>query len=65
MSAGPLLGRSSDELVVERDFLLASIEDLEAERAAGTLGEEDYAEPAEPLRPPGRGGAAGDRGRRD
>ena len=39
-----MLGRSAEDLVVEREFLLASIQDLEAEHATGTLGEEDYSE---------------------
>jgi len=41
----PALGRDSDaraELEEERDFLLRSLDDLEAERSAGELDEDDY-----------------------
>jgi tetratricopeptide (TPR) repeat protein len=41
----PAVGRDPDaraELEEERDFLLRSLDDLEAERAAGELDEEDY-----------------------
>lgn len=41
----PALGRDPDaraELEEERDFLLRSLDDLEAERAAGELDEDDY-----------------------
>ncbi|HZQ57539.1 MAG TPA: tetratricopeptide repeat protein [Acidimicrobiales bacterium] len=43
LPAGPDLAElSDDELVEERDFLLRSLEDLEAERGAGDVDEGDY-----------------------
>ncbi len=38
----PLEGRSLAELEEDRDFLLRSLEDLEQERSAGDIAEEDY-----------------------
>jgi tetratricopeptide (TPR) repeat protein len=43
MSGPPDLdGYSDDELIEERDFLLSSLADLDAERDAGDVGEDDY-----------------------
>ena len=42
MTAVDLAGKSAAELEEERNFLLASLEDLEAERDAGDVDEHDY-----------------------